>query len=99
MYWLIHRGDFDETKNRGDIVIQALEQFKATNGIYPATLGELTPSYLKEIPLPKWGLQQWIYERKTTGDFNLQVNESIHTGDGNARYLRYYKKEGWGTGD
>jgi type II secretory pathway pseudopilin PulG len=88
-----------ETEQRGNKIIQALKRYRTDTGDYPKTLVELSPKYLQEIPLPTWGLKEWIYEADANS-FNLQVNETIYTGDGNSHWFRYLgEMHGWQTGD
>jgi hypothetical protein len=87
----------DETKRTGNQVIQALEQFRSDRGHYPKSLSDLSPKYLRELPAPTWGVKKWQYEANK-GEFTLRVDESVHTGDGDSRWLRYQGK-GWGMGD
>jgi hypothetical protein len=92
-------GSVDETKRRGDVVIQALNNFHADHGRFPRSLAELSPQYLEEIPEPDWGLRRWLYEPDGS-DFYLRVNETEHTGDGDSHWLRYEgDKSGWRMGD
>lgn len=75
-----------ETKQRGNQIVGALENFHSDKGRYPQVLTELSPKYLSDIPMPTWGLRKWEYEVKK-GHFELGVNESIHTGDGVSHWL------------
>jgi hypothetical protein len=89
----------NETKQRGDQIIRALEQYRADNSRYPTSLTDLSPKYLPDVPSPTWGLRTWQYESDGK-EFTLRVDESIHTGDGNSRWLRYQgEKWGWQIGD
>jgi hypothetical protein len=89
----------DETTRRGDVLVQALNKYRADHGRFPRSLAELSPQYLKEIPQPDWGLRRWIYE-PSESDFYLKVNETEHTGDGDSHWLRYEgEKSGWRMGD
>lgn len=45
----------------GQIIISALEKYKKDKGIYPEQLSLLVPIYLKKIPSPNWGINQWDY--------------------------------------
>jgi hypothetical protein len=88
-----------ETAQRGDLIIAALEKYRADHGQYPPSLKHLSPKYIDKIPSPTWGLREWIYEGDERGFF-LMVDESVHTGDGNSRWFKYQGKElGWETGD
>lgn len=93
------RGKIDETKRRGDMIIRALEQFHSDRGYYPQSLADLAPKHIKELAPPTWGLKEWQYESRGS-EFTLKVNESMHTGDGSSRWLRYEgTKYGWHIGD
>ena len=88
-----------QTELRGNSIIQALEEFKKSNSEYPDDLEKLVPEYMTEIPLPVWGLKEWIYEVEKTG-FHLEVHESKRTGDGISHWHRYdYKNKRWVGGD
>jgi hypothetical protein len=88
-----------DTEQSGNKIILALEKYRKDNGGYPKTLSELKPKYLQEVPLPTWGLKAWIYE-SDTNKFNLQVNETVYTGDGDSHWFRYLgEAHGWQTGD
>jgi len=89
----------DETVRNGNRIIAALEQYRDEHGCYPDKLNDLSPEYLAEIPSATWGLGEWKYEADVN-DFDLHVDESIHTGDGYHLWLRYLGKEsGWQFGD
>jgi hypothetical protein len=87
-----------KTQQRGDRIVMALTQYRADHGRYPESLGELSPAYLKDIPHPTWGLREWKY-RGQTSEFNLRVDESTRTGDGNSHYLEYVEGYGWQLAD
>jgi hypothetical protein len=93
-------GSIDETVRRGNIIIQALNKYHEDRGQFPATLTDLRPEYLKEIPTPDWGLRAWKYGREAGTSFYLGVDETKYTGDGDSRWLRYDgPKWGWQEGD
>ena len=93
------QGRIDETKQKGNQIIRALEQFRIDRGQYPKSLADLSPKYIRELPPPTWGLKTWQYESDGS-EFTLRVDESVHTGDGNSRWLRYQgEKWGWQIGD
>ena len=56
------QGKIDETKQNGNQVIRALEQFRTDRGQYPKSLADLSPKYIQELPPPTWGLKTWQYE-------------------------------------
>lgn len=89
----------EPTIQRGNKIVGALKQFRMDHGKYPETLSALSPKYLPDIPPPTWGLRKWQYQGGKS-DFELRVDESVYTGDGNSRWLRYYDdKLGWQRGD
>lgn len=93
------RAKIDETKKRGNQIIQALERFRADQGHYPTSLTDLVPKYIHTLPSATWGTRTWKYAADANG-FTLSVDESVHTGDGQSRWLRYQgEKLGWQTGD
>ncbi len=88
-----------QTELRGNAIVQALEEYKKSKSQYPDDLKGLVPEYISEIPLPVWGLDEWIYEVEKEG-FHLEVHESKRTGDGNSHWHRYdYKNKRWVGGD
>jgi len=96
------RGSIKETTRRGDIIVQALNKYRADHNRYPASLVELCPHYLVTIPAPDWGLRAWDYkpDPTSTAGFDLGVNETERTADGSSRWLRYFGPQfGWDTGD
>ena len=93
------RKKLEETRQVGNQIVRALEAYHAEQGKYPRSLEDLIPKFLKEIPRPRWGLHQWIYEPSETS-FTLQVNETHRTGDGDSLYYRYFPKDQkWEIGD
>jgi hypothetical protein len=90
---------FDETIRRGDIIVQALNKYYANHHQYPALLTDLSPRYLEDIPAPTWGLQMWKYT-SLPNEFEIGVDESNSTGNGDALWLKYLgPRLGWQTGD
>jgi ABC-type transport system involved in multi-copper enzyme maturation permease subunit len=53
--------------SRTTIVALALERFRHDHGDWPARLDELTPTYLKSIPLGLWDGKPLIYKRLKDG--------------------------------
>lgn len=93
------RAKIEDTKQKGNQIIRALEQFRADHGRYPKSLTDLSPRHIRELSPPTWGLKMWEYESDGKA-FTLGVDESIHTGDGDSRWLRYQgQKWGWQIGD
>jgi hypothetical protein len=94
-----NESQLNETRRRGDLVVVALSKFQRDHGRYPASLDELRPKYLCEIPLPTWGLKAWHYATSREG-YEFGVNESVRTGDGDSTWLRYEgQNHGWQMGD
>lgn len=94
-----NRKKLEETRQAGNQIVRALEAYHAEQGRYPPSLENLPPKFLKEIPRPRWGLRQWIYEPSGTS-FTLQVNETHRTGEGDSLYYRYFPKDQkWEIGD
>ena len=57
------RGTLEQSKQRGAVIVEALERHRAASGSYPETLEALVPSYIAEIEPPTWGLRRWRYRR------------------------------------
>jgi hypothetical protein len=49
------------SKANGEVIVRALEAYKNDHGIYPLSLNDLTPQYLREIPAPSYGKKEWDY--------------------------------------
>jgi hypothetical protein len=45
----------------GDGIIAALEKYKAEQGLYPDTLTQLIPNYVRQIAPPRYGARRWDY--------------------------------------
>jgi hypothetical protein len=45
----------------GDGIIAALDKFKTEQGVYPDTLTQVVPTYIKEITSPHYGEKRWDY--------------------------------------
>lgn len=67
VYWWAHRdeGRLEESKDRGVVIVEALQRYHADQGIYPAELNDLVPQYAPRIEEPTWGLERWRYRRFT----------------------------------
>jgi hypothetical protein len=50
-----------QTMNRGDIVCNAVEAYRAKTGKYPFQLADLQPDFLRIIPQPTAGAKDWGY--------------------------------------
>ena len=60
------------SRERGDVIVQALRAHRAARGTYPRTLAELVPSQLASIDPPLVGDKQWQYERLDNDRFQLR---------------------------
>jgi len=49
-----------ETTARGDVIVKELDRYRDDAGVFPATLSDLVPDYLAEIPAPVVG-RGWEY--------------------------------------
>lgn len=65
----------EQTLANAQVIIAALERWKAQRGEYPATLAELVRAELPEIPPSKIGDRIWNYSRPTPGRFVLDFFE------------------------
>lgn len=45
----------------GSLIIAAIEKYKNENGVYPTVLLQLALKYVKSIPTPNWGTNEWDY--------------------------------------
>jgi hypothetical protein len=70
VFWWAHRdhGQIEETKERGVVIVGALESYRERHGTYPAALAELVPDHIARIEAPVWGLERWRYRRFTPED-------------------------------
>ena len=50
-----------ETRRRGDLICGAIEAYRAKTGNYPASLRDLQPEFLRDIPQPTVGYKEWDY--------------------------------------
>jgi type II secretory pathway pseudopilin PulG len=67
VYWWAHhdQAQLEETKERGAVVVSALESYRARHDTYPGELAELVPEHAARIDEPTWGLERWRYRRFT----------------------------------
>jgi hypothetical protein len=70
VYIYAHRdeGSLEASKERGAVVVDALERHRTAAGTYPESLEQLVPQYLDSIAPPSWGQQRWRYRRYTAAD-------------------------------
>ena len=62
------------TKERGDVIADALERFQKTEKRYPQSISELVPAYLDAVSPPAAGNGRWKYvARQDAPGFILSV--------------------------
>lgn len=61
-------GALEQSKERGAVLVAALDSYRQAHGTYPAALDELVPEYVAVIEPPTWGLARWRYRRYTPED-------------------------------
>ena len=78
VYLYAHRdeGALEASKERGAVIVAALEAFHAEHGTYPEQLEELVPVSLPSLEQPTWGLGRWRYRRYTPADVNETTDSS-----------------------
>lgn len=93
VYLYAHRdaGAIEATRQRGDVIVEALERHRAATGAYPDSLQQLVPAQLDSVPHPVWGTT-WTYRSFQDGAHaELAVSEP----DGRLT-LRYdFTGRGW----
>lgn len=62
VYLYAHRDTdaIEATKGRGDVIVAALERYRAAHSVYPDSLQQLVPQQLDSVPQPVWG-PAWSY--------------------------------------
>lgn len=77
--WLyFSKAELTEYAENGNKIVQALKAYHEKKGCYPEKLEELTPEYLKEIPLSKEGDgESFIYYKILEND---QKKDEYHYG-------------------
>ena len=67
VYVYAHRDEpaIERTRERGDVIVAALEAHRSRAGRYPDSLSQLVPAVLDSLPAPAWG-DAWTYH--TFGD-------------------------------
>lgn len=73
----VHEGSlrwafYQVTQVRAAVVMLALSAFKHEHGHYPATLNELVPAFLDEIPLDAFAHEPFVYERLGDSRYDLR---------------------------
>ena len=48
---------------QAETLLDAIEDYAQSNGTWPASLEDLIPKYIDEIPTPNWGERHWRYRR------------------------------------
>jgi hypothetical protein len=77
----------DRNKERAQPIIDALEQYQATNSSYPSDLSELVPQFLSRLPSTAGG-QQFTYDTRTDHGYELGFTDWLGRGCG---YIGEYK--------
>lgn len=70
VYLYAHRdeGALEESKRRGEQLVEALRAYESAHGTYPDALADLVPEHIETIEPPTWGLQRWRYRRYSPAD-------------------------------
>jgi hypothetical protein len=88
-----------ETSRRLLIAALALKRYRPQHGKYPASLNELVPTYLKQIPNDPWDGKPLRYRLKADGDFVLySVGADGKDDGGDATYSGDGSKTDWVNG-
>lgn len=68
VYVYAHRDEpaIERTKERGDVIVAALETHRSAAGRYPDSLPQLVPAVLDSLPAPAWG-ERWSYQTFADG--------------------------------
>lgn len=68
VYVYAHRDEpaIERTKERGEVVVGALEAYRAQVGRYPDSLPQLVPALIDSVPAPAWG-DHWSYRTFSDG--------------------------------
>lgn len=80
IYVYAHRDEaaIEATKERGDVIVAALEAHRSAAGRYPDSLPQLVPALLDSVPAPAWG-DAWTYHIFDDGayaEFYVRAAES-----------------------
>ena len=51
----------EELRGQASAVFDAIEQYRKVHEAYPASLADLVPDYISDIPTPSWGQGRWDY--------------------------------------
>jgi type II secretory pathway pseudopilin PulG len=70
VYLYAHKdeGALEESKERGAVLVAALDSYRQEHGTYPAALDDLVPEFIAVVEPPTWGLARWRYRRYTPDD-------------------------------
>ena len=58
------------------VLVPALFAYHEKQGVYPATLDDLTPTYLNQIPRPTTGDGKWLYSRLENGEYEFGFKDA-----------------------
>jgi type II secretory pathway pseudopilin PulG len=77
VYWWAHRdqAQLEESKDRGAVIVEGLQRYRAAHGTYPEDLSELVPDYAPRVEAPTWGLERWRYRPLTADDVAVAAGE------------------------
>ena len=78
----------EQGRERARDLLIALEQYKASEGLYPADLETLVPRYLVEIPRPAWRYR-YGYQRCMSGERYVLTFKEAKIPDGSCAYSSY----------
>jgi hypothetical protein len=72
-------------RERSDTLLTALEQYKASEGLYPPDLDALVPAHLAEMPRPAWRCA-YAYRRCASGKGYVLAFKAARIPDGSCAY-------------
>ena len=78
----------EQGRERADNLLIVLEQYKASEGLYPPDLDALVPAYLAEIPRPAWRYG-YSYMQCTSGERFVLAFKEAKIPDGSCAYGSY----------
>jgi hypothetical protein len=63
VYLYAHKdeGALQESRQRGGVLVQALETYREEHGSYPERLDTMVPEFIAGVEPPTWGLRRWRY--------------------------------------
>lgn len=89
-YRWAHRDDarLEETRQMGEVLVAAIESYRADHGEYPEALADLVPAYVARIERPSWGVGEWTYSRYEVPVNSAKIADSARAGGaGDVAYL------------